>query len=608
MTYKPFKEDFDFPHNKMLHQSVISIRGKDNTTCMRDTITFGYDEVGNLASIDRSGTVADMTYGYDLMHGWVKEITSTGGFEQRLYREDNTGHELYNGSISAMTWKVPGQNYVRRYDYTYDGMNRLVEGAYSHLRVFTPLPGIISSTGEDVLSMGGSSPLSLIPVIDALGGLVGPININATDRYTERIAYDKNSNITSLERYGMNNQRHYGLIDSLVITRNGNQLKTIEDYAEKDLTYTGASDFYDGLTNSTEYTYNANGALSKDMNRKIGYIGYDDLGHLRRILYHNGIANSIEYIYAADGTKLRTIHRGSGGLNAYVDSIDYVGNLILKNGQPKMYLFDGGYASFNNDTINGWHYYISDYMGNNRMVVNSNGTVEQITHYYPYGGVIGDISTNESVQKYKFEGKELDRSFGLDNYDIHARQYFAMMPSWDRIDLMAEIYYGISPYAYCGGDPVNKVDNDGKAIIFVNGFRPGVGCRDQVRYGYGNNSYPSVYDNDVADYWDDNIITYYKEQFTDNKTFFTSGSASPVSTAAQREEEGGIKALILDLMVADGKLSLGKDEPIRIVSHSQGGATAAGMAKTLLEYGYNVEIVEYITPHQATDFTHPDQV
>ena len=25
------------------------------------------------------------------------------------------------------------------------------------------------------------------------------------------------------------------------------------------------------------------------------------------------------------------------------------GNLILKNGQPSMYLFDGGYASFNNN-------------------------------------------------------------------------------------------------------------------------------------------------------------------------------------------------------------------------------------------------------------------
>ena len=115
-------------------------------------------------------------------------------------------------------------------------------------------------------------------------------------------------------------------------------------------------------------------------------------------------------------------------------------------------------------------------MGNNRMVVNSDGTVEQVTHYYPYGGVIGDISTNENLQKYKLfhyipreqarsEGKELDRTFGLDNYDIHARQYFAMMPSWDRIDPLAEKYYGISPYVYCGGDPVNLGDYDGKQFI-----------------------------------------------------------------------------------------------------------------------------------------------
>ncbi len=258
----------------------------------------------------------------------------------------------------------------------------------------------------------------------------------------------------------MNNQRQYGLIDSLVITRNGNQLKAIEDYAQKHLTYTGASDFYDGYTYDTEYYYNANGALESDINRDIDLIQYDALGNTRCIYYFG--QNQIEYIYAADGTKLRTIHRPASSM-ALTDSIDYIGNLILKNGQPSMYLFDGGYATFNsNSAVNGWHYYIQDYMENNRMVVNKNGTKEQITHYYPYGGVIGDISTNESFQNYKFEGKELDRTFGLDNYDIHARQYFSMMPTWDRIDPLAEKYYGISPYAYCGGDPVNRMDFLGK--------------------------------------------------------------------------------------------------------------------------------------------------
>ena len=167
------------------------------------------------------------------------------------------------------------------------------------------------------------------------------------------------------------------------------------------------------------------------------------------------------------GTKLRAIHRPAA-LSSLIDSTDYIGNLILKDGQPSMYLFDGGYATFNTSgAVDGWHYYIKDYIGNNRMVVNKNGTVEQVTHYYPYGGVIGDISTNENVQKYKFEGKELDRTFGLDNYDIHARQYFAMMPSWDRIDPQTEKYYGISPYTYCGGDPVNNGDYNGKNTVIL---------------------------------------------------------------------------------------------------------------------------------------------
>ena len=134
---------------------------------------------------------------------------------------------------------------------------------------------------------------------------------------------------------------------------------------------------------------------------------------------------------------------------------------------------------------------------NNRVVVAENDSIVQINHYYPYGGVIGDISTllsdvtkgnNENVQKYKFEGPrshqkeidnllarrrafrrgvELDRTFGLDNYDIHARQYFAMMPSWDRIDPLAEKYYGISPYVYCGGDPVNFGDYNGRDLCVL---------------------------------------------------------------------------------------------------------------------------------------------
>lgn len=152
----------------------------------------------------------------------------------------------------------------------------------------------------------------------------------------------------------------------------------------------------------------------------------------------------------------------------YKDSTDYLGNLILRNAHPSQYLFDGGYASFDADTLDGWHYYVQDYMGNNRMVVNLEGTVEQENHYYPYGGVIGDLSTNENLQAYKFENKELDRTFGLDWYDIQARQYDAIgVPGWNAVDPLAEKYYGISPYSYCAGNPVNLTDRDGQDMCIL---------------------------------------------------------------------------------------------------------------------------------------------
>ena len=45
----------------------------------------------------------------------------------------------------------------------------------------------------------------------------------------------------------------------------------------------------------------------------------------------------------------------------------------------------------------------------------------QTTHYYPYGGILSQ-STNQGIQKFKYNGKEFDRMHGLDVYDFGARQ------------------------------------------------------------------------------------------------------------------------------------------------------------------------------------------
>ena len=88
-------------------------------------------------------------------------------------------------------------------------------------------------------------------------------------------------------------------------------------------------------------------------------------------------------------------------------------------------LFDGGYVSFR-DSVPTYHYYIRDYLGNNRVVADAHGNVEEVNHYYPYGALMGD-SRNTGLQPYKYIGKEQDRTHGLDWY-AHGTRHYAPCP------------------------------------------------------------------------------------------------------------------------------------------------------------------------------------
>ena len=96
-------------------------------------------------------------------------------------------------------------------------------------------------------------------------------------------------------------------------------------------------------------------------------------------------------------------------------------------------------------------------VGNNRIVADAHGNVEEVNHYYPYGALMGD-SRNATTQPYKYIGKELDRTHGLDWYDHGARHYDPVTGRWNVMDALAEKYYAWSPYVSCGDDPANTID------------------------------------------------------------------------------------------------------------------------------------------------------
>ena len=96
--------------------------------------------------------------------------------------------------------------------------------------------------------------------------------------------------------------------------------------------------------------------------------------------------------------------------------------------------------------------------------MNENGTIEQVNDYYPTGALMGS-SQNGEVQRYKYNGKELDRLNGLDWYDYGARNYDAALVRWNGMDELSEKYYPYSVYVYCKNNFLNAKDVDGRRIV-----------------------------------------------------------------------------------------------------------------------------------------------
>ena len=368
-----------------------------------------YDDLGRLQSKSLHGSAVNkQTYTYNI-RGWLTGVSGSK-FTQNLYYNTGNGVVKYNGSISSMTWKSGNESTVRGYKFTYDGLDRVLNATY---------------------------------------GETASISTNA-NRFSENVTgYDKNGNIKGLQRYGQLSSTSYGLIDNLTLTLNGNQLSCVED-AVSTAAYGTNTAFVNGASVAGEYAYDANGNLTKDLNKGITDIQYNVLNLPSTVSFSDG--STITYTYGADGTKLRTVHK----IGSTTTTTDYCGNVIYENGTQKLLLTEEGYINLTGTQQ--YHYYLKDHQGNNRVVINQSGTVEETNHYYPFGGVFG---TAGNTQPYKYNGKELDTKKGLNWYDYGARHYDAALGRFTTNDPLAEKYYSMSPYTYCADNPVKFIDPNG---------------------------------------------------------------------------------------------------------------------------------------------------
>ncbi len=78
-----------------------------------------------------------------------------------------------------------------------------------------------------------------------------------------------------------------------------------------------------------------------------------------------------------------------------------------------------------------------------------------------FGSNVASFAGNDA-QSYKYGGKELYRMEGMNLYDFHARSQSATTLTFTTPDSKLEDYPGISPYAYCAGNPIMLIDPSGE--------------------------------------------------------------------------------------------------------------------------------------------------
>ncbi|GAB6120959.1 RHS repeat domain-containing protein [Dysgonomonas termitidis] len=183
-----------------------------------------------------------------------------------------------------------------------------------------------------------------------------------------------------------------------------------------------------------------------------------------------------EYTYSASGQKLKVVQRWNpnfstapvigSGINTtsltQTRTTDYTGNIIYENNALKRILVDGGYYEGGV-----YYYYLADHLGNNHVVVKSDGTSIQSLSYYPFGMHFAPGIGYEK-QPYKYNNKELDQMHGLNMYDNLARLYDPVIPHTPTPDPHAENYYSLSPYSWTANNPLKVIDPTGMDTMYVN--------------------------------------------------------------------------------------------------------------------------------------------
>jgi len=466
-------ETFEYTDQDRLYIHKHQVNGEPEETLTENF----YDPLGQLITKNTGSYLQEVNYKYNI-RGWLtsindKEIApSEDGYVQLgsgdlfafkvsyddvMYPVGNV-ERLYNGNISETQWVTSTDNTVRHYGYSYDHLNRLEEAIFIQPKI------------------GGEE-----------------------NAFNESLQYDKNGNITHLERNG----KIYSditPIDILSYTYEYNKLKTVKDDSGS------PQGFNDGNPSGTDYVYDSNGNLISDANKKITSITYNHLNLPTHFQFANG--NNIDYLYNAIGTKVsKKVKTGAEYADTdYLTGYQYRSSYTQAQGDQstaelQYFPHAEGYVLHKEGKFF-YVYHYTDHLGNIRLSYTYDNDTSMIrimeeNHYYPFGLKHDSYNTQhlgystytdegeitnyvlEEVPKfvgdgsfaYKFGNKELQDELGLNMYDYGARNYDPALGRWMNIDPLSETSRRWTPYNYAYNNPMYFVDPDGMQAndwVYVN--------------------------------------------------------------------------------------------------------------------------------------------
>ncbi len=454
-----------------------------------------YDALGQLVTkqvggdetyVQNIGHLQTVDYQYNI-RGWLKQIndvedltTTNDLFAFKINYDTPEVYgttPLYNGNISETIWKTSSDNIHRGYGYEYDKLNRLTNAYFG-------------------------------------------TNHQINNHFNEHLSYDKNGNITTLQRTG-NVDGFEQVIDDLTYDYTGNQLQSVTD-ADHGNQYFG---FVDGNQQGNDYQYDMFGNMTQDLNKEIEEIKYNHLNLPIKITFANG--NFITYIYDAIGVKVNKYVQGTSGSTSTGSYTDYLNGFQYNNNALQFFPHSEGYVKVLGNTSNpeeevlfDYVYQYKDHLGNIRLNFTKDGESLKIleeNHYYPFGlkhtynyskfepileedehsGLRSRRITQvpNSGYQYKYNGKEWQDELNLNLYDYHARNYDPAIGRWMNVDPLAENSRRWNPYNYAYNNPIYFIDPDGMQSQEFNGssafnsssgsFSEDVEVDTMVDMGYG---------------------------------------------------------------------------------------------------------------------------